>query len=118
MEDDGGWEDRTGRIERNRNITQKGSEFTLENKIKNWERCFQILSALNQQKLLFSSEVKEMVKRVSSERLDKYEEFFLSQDKVVSDEEKIQKSDEYLTNLYKTVNRGLVHKTYQKCYNG
>lgn len=34
---------------------------------------------------------------------------FLSQDKVVSDEEKIQKRDEHLTNLYKTVSRGLVH---------
>lgn len=31
MEDDGGREDRTGRSERNRNITNKGSEFTLEN---------------------------------------------------------------------------------------
>lgn len=112
MEDDGGWEDRTGRSERNRNITHKGSEFTLENKIKNRERCFQI------QKLLFSSEVKETVKGVSSECLDKYSEFLLSQDKVVSDEEKIQKRDEYLTNLYKTVSRGLVHKTLQKCYNG
>lgn len=59
--------------------------------------------------MLFSSEVKETVKGVSSECFDKYEEFPLSQDKVDSDEEKIQKRDEYLTNLYKTVSRGLVH---------
>lgn len=86
MEDDGEWEEQNHRSERNKNITQKGSEFTLENKIKNRERCFQILSALNLQKLLFSSEYKEPVKRVFSFKcLDKYEEFLLSQDKVVSD---------------------------------
>lgn len=31
MEDDGGWEDRIGRSEWNRNIINKGFEFILEN---------------------------------------------------------------------------------------
>lgn len=102
------------RSDRDRKMTEKGSEFTLENKSKNRERCFKILITLsdNLQKLLLSAEDKETVRRAYSEWLDKYEEFFVSQDDVrawisptdqVPDEERFRKRDEYLMDLKSSV---------------
>lgn len=66
--------------ERNRKITQKGAEFTLENKSKTQYRCYNILSTLNDnlQKMLFSTDDKETVGRAYSEWLDKCKEFLVS----------------------------------------
>lgn len=47
MNDDGGWEEPYRSSERNRKMTQKGAEFTLENKSKTRYRCYNILSTLN-----------------------------------------------------------------------
>lgn len=102
------------RSERNRKMTQKGAEFTLENKSKNRERCFKILSTLsdNLHKLLLSTEDKETIRRANSEWLDRYEKFRVSQDEVrvwlspsdqVPDEERFQKRDEYLMDLKTSV---------------
>lgn len=95
------------RSERNRKMTQKGSEFTLE-------RCFKILSRLsdNLQNILLTTEDKETVRRAYSEWLDKYEEVLVSQDEVrvwlspsdqVNDKERFRKRGEYLMNFKSNV---------------
>lgn len=97
---------------RNRQMTQKGAEFTLENKSKNRERCFKIMSTIsdNLQKLLLLTEDKETVRKAYSESLDKYEEYLVSQDEVrvwlspsdqVPDEKRFRMRDEYLMDIKK-----------------
>ena len=102
------------RGQRDRKLTEKGAEFTLETKFKNRERCFKILSTLsdNLHKLLLTEKDKDIVKSAYSEWLDKYEEFLLSHDEVqawlsqsdqISDEESFRKRDEKLMMLKESV---------------
>lgn len=105
--------------EGNRKMTQKGAEFTLENKSKNRYGCYKSLSTLNDnlQKMFFSKDDKETVGRAYSEWLDKCKEFLVSKYVynfilAISDEEK----DEYFMDLNKKVSRGLVYETFKKRY--
>ena len=65
------------RSQRDRKLTEKGAEFTLETKFKNREICFKILATLsdNLHKMLLTEKDKDIVKSTYSEWLDKYEEF-------------------------------------------
>ena len=97
--------DQLRRSQRDRKLTEKGAESTLETKFMNRERCYKIVSTLsdNLRKLLLSEQVKDIVKSSYNEWLYKNEEFVLLHDKVqawlsqsaqIFDEEHFPKRDE------------------------